>query len=81
MFPLNKSTAAFSSLCYNPICGKEEAKKDSTQAVVYLKTKQEELFNVLIFPFTDILMLYNSVCYLQMNSQVSESYYATILQG
>ena len=33
-----------------------------------------------LFSLYDILMLYNGV-YLQMNSQVSESYYTSILQG
>lgn len=50
MLPLNRVQQHF--LFYNPICGKEgSAKKDSTQAVVYLKTKQEELSNILIFPW------------------------------
>lgn len=49
MFPLNRVQQHF--LFYNSICGNEgSAKKDSAQAVVYLKTKQEELFNILIFP-------------------------------
>lgn len=79
MFPLTRVQQHF--LFSNSICGNEgRAKKDSTQAVVCLRTKQEEVFNNLIFLY-DILMLYSGVCYLQINSQVSVSYYTSILQG
>lgn len=72
MFPLNRAQQHFLFFSIIPFVGMTScAKKDSTQAVVYLKKKQEELFNILIFFLYDILMLYNGVCYLQMNSQVS----------
>lgn len=51
MFPLNRVQQHFLFFSMIPFVGmKGSAKKDSTQAVVYLKTEQEELSNILVFP-------------------------------